>query len=171
MLWKLNWEIGQLVRELRRSEETPFASQGAAFHAFNCAVTAWHVVDWAWVEGKDKLGGNKKKWIKNITDECPQLAICQALSNNGKHAIGSYGGDLEAREIVTFKSVRGENGDLVQFVGSFRITLSYKGDDYEAVDLFRSAGKYLQTHMVKAGVLDGLWRHGYVFDGESLEAD
>jgi len=171
MLWKLNWEINQLVRELQRSEETPFASQGAAFHAFNCAVTAWHVVDWAWVEGNDKLGGDKKKWVKIITDECPELAICQALSNNGKHAIGRYGGDLETREVVDIKAVRGDNGDVVRFVGSFRITLSYGGVAYEAVELFRSAGKYLQSHLVKAGVLDGLWLHGYVFDGAPLNAE
>jgi hypothetical protein len=47
MLMKLRWEVWQLRSVLAKPCQ-PDAVVEPAYHAFNCAVTAWHVTDWIW---------------------------------------------------------------------------------------------------------------------------
>lgn len=48
LLAKLHWEVKGLRRSTGRRAELG-AHLVAAYHAFNCAVTAWHMVDWVWM--------------------------------------------------------------------------------------------------------------------------
>ncbi|WAG79771.1 hypothetical protein LMK08_03630 [Metapseudomonas furukawaii] len=170
MLQKLSWEIRQLGISLRKTRESVFAAQGASYHAFNCAVTAWHVVDWAWQEADREMQvalsrEGKAGWIRMLTDSCPALAICQALTNNGKHGIGNYGDDMVVMEIHDLRAVPLATGEIFfRYPAGFEIKVTHDGLTYDACDLFNMAGAHLQTVLVKAGLLDGLWRHGYVFD-------
>lgn len=47
VLHKLWWEIGQLKRSLDPDDEYRISGD-AIYHAFNCAITSWHISDWIW---------------------------------------------------------------------------------------------------------------------------
>jgi hypothetical protein len=47
MLMKLKWETFQL-RTVAAEPCKPGAEIEPGYHAFNCAVTAWHMADWVW---------------------------------------------------------------------------------------------------------------------------
>jgi hypothetical protein len=47
MLMKLKWEIFKL-RSVVAEPCRPGAEIEPGYHAFNCAVTAWHMTDWVW---------------------------------------------------------------------------------------------------------------------------
>ncbi|MDV2987601.1 UNVERIFIED_CONTAM: hypothetical protein Q9R58_25155 [Methylobacteriaceae bacterium AG10] len=68
--------------------------------ALNCAMTVWHVCDWAWAgmaaQGRWKpeflqllgvVGRNAKKedFVAWAVRECPALEICQSICNGTKH--------------------------------------------------------------------------------------
>lgn len=46
LLAKLHWEIEGFKRSLW--SKSVFRELLPAYHAFNCAVTAWHMTDWTW---------------------------------------------------------------------------------------------------------------------------
>jgi hypothetical protein len=47
MLEKLWWEIEQLKRSLEPDDRYRIFGV-ATYHAFNCAITSWHISDWVW---------------------------------------------------------------------------------------------------------------------------
>jgi hypothetical protein len=47
LLIKLAWENGQLRQPLKTKQPIAW-THAPAYHAFNCAVTAWHLTDWTW---------------------------------------------------------------------------------------------------------------------------
>jgi hypothetical protein len=47
MLAKLYWEIKQLEISLE-TEQKPAFAHASAYHAYNCAITSWHLTDWVW---------------------------------------------------------------------------------------------------------------------------
>lgn len=66
----------------------------------NCAMTVWHVTDWAWAglaaQGRWKpeflellgvVSRNVKKedFVGWVVRECPELEICQSICNGTKH--------------------------------------------------------------------------------------
>ena len=48
MLTKLAWEIRQLRESLSPNDSGFVWPLVPAYHAYNSAVTAWHLVDWVW---------------------------------------------------------------------------------------------------------------------------
>ena len=54
MLMKLKWEIFQL-RTVAAEPCEPGAEIEPGYHAFNCAVTAWHMADWVWQSASPRL--------------------------------------------------------------------------------------------------------------------
>jgi len=72
-----------------------------AYHAYNCAVTAWHCTDWAWSFGDQyvhqafanlmefPLGRNNRKNFKAfctaVTRKSRGIYICRLVANGSKH--------------------------------------------------------------------------------------
>lgn len=67
-----------------------------SYAAFDCAVTAWSLVDWVWVsfEGPkrqeliDRLGGNignKGEFHDRLFDRVPGFQVCYHLATFAKH--------------------------------------------------------------------------------------
>jgi hypothetical protein len=91
ILEKLTWELGNLF--LRQRYDIAVCQ----YHAFNCAVTAWHVTDWLWqdVESSPALRTrlekeigplkNDKAFQKYVSGECNALILCQQIANGSKH--------------------------------------------------------------------------------------
>jgi hypothetical protein len=101
MLMKLRWEIDQLRKSLSAQTDQDAHLHAPAYHAFNCAVTAWHLADWVWqsidAEGhafilsKLAVAPTGKKDFGLFTRELMRrhraLHICRQLATGSKHKI------------------------------------------------------------------------------------
>jgi hypothetical protein len=100
MIAKLSWELSQLRRTIAAQPERPDAIIPAGYHAFNCAVTAWHCGDWAWASAdeaiKEQLANrysfslrpsdrdNRQNFLDAALD-CRPLEICRQIADSSKH--------------------------------------------------------------------------------------
>ncbi len=85
MIDKLEREIGRLVASETNSN---IDHKHQADHAFNCAVTAWHITDWMHVAQLRTASVNSKSlgnFQKQLIDDCFELGICKDLANGSKH--------------------------------------------------------------------------------------
>jgi hypothetical protein len=94
LLAKLHWEIKQLGLTVNEEEEAV-----ASYRAFNCAVTAWSICDWAWnaaapdlrerfrAESPNPNANGSEPLASLLRDQSRELAICQQLANGSKHFI------------------------------------------------------------------------------------
>src|ERR1700690_2726829 len=93
---KLLWERDQLHRAMA-PENYRYPDVTPIYLAFNCAITAWHLIDWIWADATDEqkeklaatygfqqsegLGTFKNALLKMI----PELAACSDIANGSKH--------------------------------------------------------------------------------------
>jgi hypothetical protein len=102
LLWKLAWEVRQLNRSTAPDIKQSVAdSLSPAYCAFNCAVTAWHVSDWAWQsadpETQQKIASrlgfslasdderNFDRFADAICTRSRELRICREIAKGSKH--------------------------------------------------------------------------------------
>jgi len=102
MLIKLGWEIRQFDRILKASNLSLIDEAWAPpFHAYNCAVTAWHCVDWAWNFGDQSIHeslarslrfdlrkenrANRDAFCNAIAHANRDIHICRQIANGSKH--------------------------------------------------------------------------------------
>ncbi len=92
MLEKLRWELSSLFCR------QPYDVTACKYHAFNCAVTAWHITDWVWhditPDVKERLGQKIQKSLKRCKDfqnyvckACPSVNLCRQIANGSKHCL------------------------------------------------------------------------------------
>ena len=100
MLYKLHWEIANLKRAIE-SHDTIDAWRAPRFHAYNCAVTAWHCADWAWEYPDDAsrramahrfgfaLSKNSKRdgdmFFEAVCKQSRDILISRQIANRSKH--------------------------------------------------------------------------------------
>jgi hypothetical protein len=98
MLDKLRWECINIFNTER------FNVCGRAYHSFNCAVTAWHLTDWAAedisAEACDKIRGMVGKDLSNhgkvaivqafARTDSRALRLCEQIANGSKHCLLTY---------------------------------------------------------------------------------
>ena len=92
MLEKLRRELMRLIRAK--------SNESAEDHAMNCALTAFHVLDYVWhthfkdsAKARSCIGisaaGNpsdlKREFTEYLTDQSPALRLCQDLAHGFKH--------------------------------------------------------------------------------------
>jgi hypothetical protein len=106
-LRKLHWEVEGLRRVL--NENSNFDSHlTTAYHGFNCAVTAWHMVDWVWEsltpgqqqELAAEMGmpsANGSKFRHEMRLACRAINCCRDIATGSKHKVVSKGADPEVR--------------------------------------------------------------------------
>ena len=83
LLAKLEWEIEQL-----RQHVGGLSAEPIAYAAFNCAVAAWQMVDWAWCDdhpGRAPKGREVEEFGDRLRAESRALDICESLANSAKH--------------------------------------------------------------------------------------
>lgn len=95
MLGKLGWEILQLRKALAEIRDNGWDSHAPAYHAFNCAVTAWHLVDWVWATAPDYACDDISRLLVHrpglrgfktaLVRKHRALRICQQIANGSKH--------------------------------------------------------------------------------------
>jgi hypothetical protein len=111
LLSKLSWELRQLRKALASKSDDVWENHVRAYHAFNFAVTAWHLTDWVWATAPDDL----KRQISDSLGQCSNLSefkqalarrarairICQQIANGSKHMILSYPDPTVRVEVVS----------------------------------------------------------------------
>ncbi len=100
ILEKLRWEINNLLCRQR------YDIAVCQYHAFNCAVTAWHVTDWLWQDIPSELR-NKRQWkdCKKFQDyvrkDCPELNLCHQIANGSKHCLVERNPDSAISAVIS----------------------------------------------------------------------
>jgi len=90
LLKKLRFELQQMSLTARHDVEA------RAYHAFNCAITAWHVTDWLWhdmpLEVRKQVSdpppeqnGSLQDFQNYTRKDCPALALCYQIATGSKH--------------------------------------------------------------------------------------
>lgn len=121
-LMKLNWEVEGLRKAERDSEDlAPHLT--AAYHAFNCAVTAWHMVDWIWesLEPSDRaevatsLGmtvANAGLFRRKMRSSSRAINCCRDIATGSKHKVVSEGADPKVRAVLEWKATPAQAGSM-----------------------------------------------------------
>jgi len=86
ILEKLQWELSNLFSRQRHDIKV------CQYHAFNCAVTAWHATDWLWQDISQGLRSELQ--VRSLQDfqdyvrkACPELNLCHQIANGSKHCL------------------------------------------------------------------------------------
>jgi hypothetical protein len=104
---KLLWELGNL----KGSGAEEALHDELAYHAYNFAVTAWHLIDWVWTASDDNLrtcisgffeGATISKMqhlTKAIAGRYRTIHVCGQIANGSKHYIADRTDDpaIEAK--------------------------------------------------------------------------
>ena len=96
LLLKLYWEIKQLRASLVSRGRSVADTHAPAYHAFNCAVTCWHLTDWVWEAADDYqrqlMSSVFETRLKAVEDfqiamrsKHRSLYICWQIANGSKH--------------------------------------------------------------------------------------
>ena len=93
LLRKLRWEMGEMEHKIDQVRD----DEVGAYHAFNAAVTAWHICDWVWETAPLELRARFQHDSPEpsaqgvrllqalVCDQCRELYICRQLATGAKH--------------------------------------------------------------------------------------
>ncbi|RJF70203.1 hypothetical protein [Rhodopseudomonas palustris] len=102
MYVKLGWELNALMRSMSVWKDNEAAPE-ALFHAFNTAITAWHISDWLWQYQPDarsriatkfefvfeETPTGIKRGLERFQDavvlHCDELRVCREVATGSKH--------------------------------------------------------------------------------------
>lgn len=172
MLHKLYWEIKQLEISLGTEHKLAFA-HAPAYHAFNCAITAWHISDWSWesadVEQRaliaSRLGFSLSASAKGALEifqaalraRYRSLHLCWQIATGSKH--------MNIRK--PDPAVKAEGGWQPQSMAGrmqagqplglylYRLSVIDDGTIREALDVFREAFKCWEDELGWWGFIEG----------------
>jgi hypothetical protein len=133
MLAKFDWELDAFTETMFFQRKKPDAMTFAGYQAFNCAVTAWHLADWAWAyadeekkkaiaarfgfksKGKDRE--NLNLFYEALCRDSRDLHICRHIANSSKHLkLDKPDGGFQA-EIGHGEIPSGPNGEMERVFG------------------------------------------------------
>jgi hypothetical protein len=157
VLNKLYWEVRQIEISLETEHKLAFA-HAPAYHAFNCAITSWHLTDWVWesadsetrtricerlnatfnVSVKDSL----EKFQAAICTKHHSIYICRQIATGSKHVnIRKPDPAIRTEEVWQPQAVAGLMECRRTPLGSYlyRLSLIDNGIQREVLDIFREA--------------------------------
>ncbi len=162
--------LGKMDRELARVQKD---EKWQSDHAFNFAVTAWHMTDWLWDHAVETNPGqreyfgrtNKKRFQNFVRGESKALDICMDLANGAKHFNVSRQTKVALSADVSAKEIQG--GLLESFVlgvdrlgGTIqvlKIRLA-NGTSVLAEDIFKEALEFWYAFCREHGILENARR-------------
>ncbi len=98
--------LAKLERELERVANSTFDPQDVVDHSINCALTAWHMVDWVWQMHFRRDGNAQAQlaaiagvsnpapkdapfvpgWVRDaLLGQCSGLKVCEDIAIGAKH--------------------------------------------------------------------------------------
>ncbi|HEY3776893.1 MAG TPA: hypothetical protein VGL35_02420 [Rhizomicrobium sp.] len=170
--WKLLWELSNLKRSKAEEDKREELRFNSAYHAFNFAVTAWHLIDWVW-HGTDDSG---RKYISEyfggielkrrgqlfeaIAEKYRAIHICGQIANGSKH-FAPWGEDPAIEAKVLWIESDGEAQPDHQARFSFQKKLAIRDGDEDfrpALDVFKEAVRNWDSMLGTWGFIEG----GYI---------
>jgi hypothetical protein len=158
MLTKLWWEIHQLRKSLAAQPYEGDHLHAPAYHAFNCAVTAWHLADWVWqstdahghayILSKLKVTATEKKnfglFTRELMNRYRVFHICRQLATGSKHKIVEVHPDPDVSAEERWDADHWRAGSPVGApLVAYSIRLSIRDGDVSrpALDVFEEAAE------------------------------
>lgn len=162
--------LGKMDRELARVQKD---KKWQSDHAFNFAVTAWHMTDWLWHYAEETNPGqreyfgrtNKKRFQNFVRGESKALDICMDLANGAKHFHVSRQTKVALSADVSAKEIQG--GSLGSFVldvdqlgGTIQVLKIRLADGTSVLpkDIFKEALEFWYAFCRQHGILDNARR-------------
>jgi hypothetical protein len=166
MLAKFDWELETFSETMFSQRKNPDSITFAGYQAFNCAVTAWHLADWAWAYADEKKKGeiatrfkfrlkgkpreNLNLFYEALCRDSRDLHICRHIANSSKHLkIDKPDGGFQA-EIGHGEIPSGPNGELERVFGLLIID---SGKTILLDRIFGRAQKYWHDLFAELGYL------------------
>jgi hypothetical protein len=179
MLMKLWWEIEQLRKSLSVQSDDTAHLHAPAYHAFNCAVTAWHLADWvwqstdadgrAWILSKLVIAPSEKgqtgfsTFTRTLMKRYRVLHLCRQLATGSKHKIvESYPDpDVAAREDWDVDRLRVGSAVGVPLVTySGRLSIRDREVSRPALEVFEEAARTWHRLLSDWGFVEGRFVDG-----------
>ena len=168
-MWtKLAWELNALMNSMSVWKDNEAAPE-PLFHAFNTAITAWHISDWLWQhrpETRSKLATKfqfvfeetptgvrrgLEKFQEAVVLHCDELAVCREIATGSKHMRKNKVDPNIKAQAVWAKAIDGAGfakpGDLVM---SLRV--AHKEKEVDAELSFIEAAGYWEKLMTELSV-------------------
>jgi hypothetical protein len=158
LLKKLRWEILNFQRPTRSEDRR--LKPASAYHAFNCAVTAWQMTDWVWEymgpPGQAHLAANfplAQAHLHSFQDAVAlasrSLNSCREIANRSKHrVVKRKRADPHVVAGLLWHEVQLRSGDPI---GMARYRLSWAICDQvgnrPAVEVFKETAEYWQDFL------------------------
>jgi hypothetical protein len=143
MTEKLWWEI-----ETFRDEQN---LEHKLWRAFNCAVTAWHIIDWLWKERRrdDRWKvGKLEKFQETMERRSRELRLCRFIANASKHGGVDRKPDPTIQVTVKAKDMP-PSSDEVDDSRDWEIVISDRRGEQDALQVFYKVQSFLD-HEVRA---------------------
>jgi hypothetical protein len=156
LLSKLHWEIAGFRRSLHNRHMHRWLLP--AYHAFNCAVTAWHMTDWIWMY--ISLGEQRELAAKHglaradlrdfqdaIAQESRALNACREICNGSKHReVTRKRADPHVRAGATWGELKASRKKAETAYG-VRWEITDRVGTRPALDVFSEAEDYWYTYL------------------------
>jgi hypothetical protein len=136
---KLDWEIEKYDNEIDQQKKL--------WRGFNCAVTAWHIIDWLWREQKEKGEPKLRNFRTERKKECWALLPCQYIANASKHSGVDRNKNDSIKVVVRPKGT--DLGDWPQAIlesqksAHWEIVIITPQGETDALQIFRIVHQYL----------------------------
>lgn len=161
-LLKLHWEIEQLKIALKTEHKIAW-TDAPAYHAFNCAVTCWHLSDWVWEYADENLrqliGSQLATKLAKLEDfqaairtKHRSLHVCWQIANGSKHMkMRKSDPNIKTQEVWKYHAPMAGSFQAGQPLGRYEYQLSFtdQGQTRDALATFEAAEK-AWTHELQA---------------------
>jgi hypothetical protein len=170
LLLKLHWEIKQL-RQSIEGQRKLIDTHAPAYHAFNCAVTCWHLTDWVWESADDE----RRQWISSelgvklkvvedfqaaIRAKHRSLYICWQIANGSKHfRLRKTDPAIRTDEVWEYRPAMAGRMQAGEPLGSYRYRLSLtdNGTRIEALEMFDEAMRIWERELGEWFFVEGVY--------------
>lgn len=139
----------------------------AAYHAFNCAVTAWHMVDWVWMSseavGRAEIAASMEMAqvdlgsFQGAVRKNRALNCCRDIATGSKHMDVAQRPDPNVRAALEWDAEHasvesGVDEPLARYRA--RLVIHDSGGARLAVDVFEEALEYWTRFLEKRGFIE-----------------
>jgi hypothetical protein len=126
---------------------------------FDCAVTAWHLVDWVAIN----RGVTVRSVQKQLKIKCPELTVCEQVCNGAKHLVldnaklkpfdvtADVRGTDALRGIV--RNVYADNSNVDIVLTPVILIIDKSGKSWEAIELFHKVLRFWDTELRSLGLM------------------
>jgi hypothetical protein len=168
MLVKLHWEISGLKKALSGPPEHIGYMHAPSYHAYNIAVTVWHMTDWVWkassaeqrTEMFASLGipatGVEKKdfpaFQNTVRRKSHAIHICRQVATGSKHVTVTKYPDPNVRVEMRWECASAQSGEIGY---QYRLVISDNGKERPALDVFKEAFKDWERYLGAWGFTEG----------------